>query len=237
MTEEDQEQGNRHVPEEQLMRELQEWEDKQESPPTLFDVVKTRNANLAGAYVLRGLRAAGKEAVRGRHRVFHLRNLAYAAFGDPQTAEDFLREFNPTIGRTPLQAAVASPDGMIDAIKALPDYVRAIGTHCLGVIANLWTLTESEQAQLFSCSEMDLATWKRLPWHLPDEAFEKIALLLAITKALRVLLPSDAARTWVRRSNNAPILEGLTALELMIRDGEGGIRLVRDYLEAEIWSV
>lgn len=224
------------VPEEQLLRELREWEAGQVKPATLFDVVRSNNINLTAAFILRGFRSAAKEALREKDRVLKLRNLAYAAFGDPQTALDFLEAYHPELGRTPLQAAASSPDGMVDAIKVLPDYVRAIGTHCLSVITRLWDLTESEQAQLLRCSETDLTTWKRLPWRLPDEAFEKIALLLAITKALRVLLPSDAARTWIRRPNNAPIFQAQTALELMIRDGESGIRLVRDYLEAEIWS-
>jgi hypothetical protein len=96
------------VPEEQLMRELQKWEAGLSSPPTLFDVVRTRRSDLLGAYVLRGFRAAAVGAVDSRRRVSLLRGLAGAVFQDPERVEAFLRASHPALGRTPLQAAVAS---------------------------------------------------------------------------------------------------------------------------------
>jgi hypothetical protein len=67
---------------------------------------------------------------------------------------------------------------------------------------------------------------------------ERVSLLLAILKAPTTLLSTDGATLGlVKAPNEAPLFGGLTALDVMIRDGVSGIRLVRDYLEAQIWSV
>lgn len=62
---------------------------------------------------------------------------------------------------------------------------------------------------------------------------ERISHILAIYRALRTLLPSDAqANAWVKRPNQAPLFEGRSALEVM-QQGLGGLRAVRDYLCAQ----
>jgi hypothetical protein len=225
-------------PGEQLLCELQEWEAAQSSPPTLFDVVRTGNANLTAAFLARGFQAAARKAVRGSERVFELRNLAHAAIVDPDAAEVFLRSYHLELRRTPLEAAVESSDGFVDGIKALPPHVRSVALRLCDLIAGKWKLTGDERWALFDCTPDEFGSWTAEPSATPDELVERVSLLLAINKALATLLPSDShAFSWVKKPNSAPIFGGLTALDIMIRDGVSGIRLVRDYLEAEIWSV
>lgn len=58
-----------HIPEDQLLRKLETWEASLPSPPSMQDVLGSGDAQLIGAYVLRGFRAAAAEAVRQRLEV------------------------------------------------------------------------------------------------------------------------------------------------------------------------
>jgi hypothetical protein len=227
-----------HIPEEQLLQGLDEWLEQQSTPPTIFDVVKSGNANVMAGFTLRAFRSAAREAVRQQGRVFNLRNLAYAAFNDPGAGEDFLRTRTGSLGFTPLEAAVSSSDGYAAAFGSLPPHVRAVALNLIARICLKWSLTEKEKAQLLGCSESVLQGWHDDPSSLPGEIVERIGLLHASYKALGTLLPKEeAANSWIKRPHHAPLFGGLSAFEIMVRDGTTGIRLVRDYLEAQVWSV
>ncbi len=100
---------------------LQAWEAEQPTPPTLFDVLATRNINLLGAYVLRAFRSAAAIAVEQRERVARVRRLVIEAFGgDTNRAEAFLRHPNVDLGGAqPLELAVQSDAGAEKVISAV----------------------------------------------------------------------------------------------------------------------
>lgn len=226
------------IPEEQLFRELDEWLEQQSTAPTIFDVVKAGNVNVMAGFTLRAFRSAAREAVRQRDRVFNLRNLAYAAFGDPGAGENFLRTPNCSLGFTPLEAAVSSSDGYAAAFGSLPPHVRSVALNLFDLIGQKWSLSQEEKAQLLGCSEQVLQGWHDDPASLPGEIVERIGLLHISYKALGTLLPKEeTANSWIKRPHHAPLFGGFSAFEVMTRDGAKGIRFVRDYLQAEIWSV
>lgn len=108
----------------------------------------------------------------------------------------------------------------------------------LELLAGAWQLAPSEVSALIGAPEAELARWLREPSTIPDAAVERISLLLTIYRALGTLFSGqEPALTWVKRAHNWEPLEGRTALGFMISEGLPGIRLVRDYLEAQIWSV
>jgi hypothetical protein len=106
------------------------------------------------------------------------------------------------------------------------------------LIEKAWHLDEVEAAALLGCNVEEFSRWRSDADTMPDEVVLRISLLLAIHRALGVLLPrKETPHPWVKAHNSWHRLYGLTALDYMIAEGLPGIRKVRDYLEAEIWSV
>lgn len=71
---------------------------------------------------------------------------------------------------------------------------------------------------------------------VPIAVVERVAVLLDIFKAINVLLPVRArADEWIRRPSNGRLFGGRQPLERMI-ESLAGMRLVRQYLRAEIHS-
>jgi hypothetical protein len=105
------------------------------------------------------------------------------------------------------------------------------------LLERTWSLDEAEAAGLLGSSKKQLARWRTDPSVIPRVVVERISLLLTIYKALGTLFSGqEPAETWVKRPNSWPRLGGGTALNFMIVEGVVGIRLVRDYLEAQIWG-
>ena len=107
-------------------------------------------------------------------------------------------------------------------------------------LARIWALDELKQLQLLGLSDPNEMSRlrKEPPEALHHEVLERLAMLLDIFQALRTLLPqADAADTWIKRPNEAPLLGGRTALDLMVEGGLASIRDVRAYLWAQVWSV
>jgi hypothetical protein len=91
---------------------------------------------------------------------------------------------------------------------------------------------------LLGCNVEEMNRWRSDAGTMPDEVVLRISLLLAVHRALVVLLPrEETPNPWVKAQTWWHGLYGVTALDYMIAEGLPGIRQVRDYLEAEIWSV
>ncbi len=102
-------------------------------------------------------------------------------------------------------------------------------------IAKVWKLSTEEQLRLLGLGSRrsTLFHWKKHGGVLTMDTLERISFLLGIYKALRILLPSeDAAHSWVKRPNTAPLFGGKPALERM-QKGIGDLFLVRQYLDAQ----
>jgi uncharacterized protein (DUF2384 family) len=103
-------------------------------------------------------------------------------------------------------------------------------------IANAWKLANKEQITLLG--NPPRSTYFR--WRqtkdvvLPKDTLERISYIFGIYSALQVLLPkAEAADTWIKKPNAAPIFGGRSALERMLSGQVGDLYLVRQYLDAQ----
>jgi hypothetical protein len=104
-------------------------------------------------------------------------------------------------------------------------------------IAESWALTPAEARVLLgSLPESTFYKYQKAPGsaHLSHDTLARISHLLAIFKAINVLLPrAESADAWVRRPNDAPLFKGRSALEYMLGGEFEDIAAVRRYLDAE----
>jgi hypothetical protein len=103
-------------------------------------------------------------------------------------------------------------------------------------IARLWGLkNEEEQILLGNPPRSTFYKWKKeKQGHLSQDTLERISYLLGIYKALQILLPSEqAANEWPRKPNNAPLFNGQSALERMLKGKVIDLADVRRFLDAE----
>lgn len=103
-------------------------------------------------------------------------------------------------------------------------------------IANAWKLTQADARVLLgSPPESTYYRWKA--GHVGTvsrDLLERISYVLGIYKALQLLIPApDAADTWIRRANDAPLFNGQSALSLMLSGRVADLFLVRQYLDAQ----
>jgi uncharacterized protein (DUF2384 family) len=103
-------------------------------------------------------------------------------------------------------------------------------------IASLWGLSAGEQRTLLgSIPESTYFKYLKNPHaaRLSRDTLERISHVLGIFKSLNVLLPRhEAADTWIRRPNNAPLFKGRTALEYLLSGRFEDLVAVRHYLDA-----
>jgi hypothetical protein len=70
---------------------------------------------------------------------------------------------------------------------------------------------------------------------LSPDTVERLSHVLNIYKCLRIVFTNDEeSHQWVRKSNQAPFLNGLSALEFMTKNGYvADVFQVRRYLDAQ----
>jgi hypothetical protein len=69
---------------------------------------------------------------------------------------------------------------------------------------------------------------------LPRDTLERISYVIGIFGALQLLLPNrQAADSWIRRPNRAPLFGGRSALERMLSGQVGDLFVVRQFLDAQ----
>ncbi|MEA2913448.1 MAG: hypothetical protein QOJ15_5529 [Bradyrhizobium sp.] len=103
-------------------------------------------------------------------------------------------------------------------------------------IAELWGLASDEQMKLLGLtSRSTFFNWRRDPnVSLSKDTLERVSYILGIYKALTILLSNDTAvDAWVKRSNNAPIFGGRSALDRMLSGQVADLFVVRQYLDAQ----
>jgi len=100
-------------------------------------------------------------------------------------------------------------------------------------IAELWRLSTDEQINLLgSPARSTFFKWKKDGGAIPPDTQERISHILAIFKALEILIPdTDAADSWVRRDNE--YFGGQSALHVMLGGQVVDIYRVRQYLDAQ----
>ncbi len=100
-------------------------------------------------------------------------------------------------------------------------------------LAELWQLSTEDQLLLLgSPGRSTFFKWKKEGGSIPRDTVERISHLLAIHKALEILLPDTrAADSWVRRENG--FFNGQSALEVMRGGQVIDIYRVRQYVDAQ----
>lgn len=103
-------------------------------------------------------------------------------------------------------------------------------------IAEQWELTAQQRQRLLGLKPSTYFKHQRNPnsAHLSPDTLERISYILGIFKALRILLPrKDAATSWIRNKNSAPVFNGHAPLDLMLAGKVSDLYLVRRYLDGE----
>lgn len=100
-------------------------------------------------------------------------------------------------------------------------------------LAELWQLSTEDQLLLLgSPGRSTFFKWKKEGGSIPRDTVERVSHLLAIHKALEILLPdAGAADGWVRRPNQA--FKGQSALDVMRGGQVMDIFRVRQYVDAQ----
>jgi hypothetical protein len=103
-------------------------------------------------------------------------------------------------------------------------------------IADKWSLNVEEQMTVLGLeARSTYFKWKRdLDGSLPKDTLERISYILGIYKSLQILLPdNEAADTWIKRPNDAPLFEGKPALKRLLSGQVGDLYIVRQYLDGQ----
>lgn len=103
-------------------------------------------------------------------------------------------------------------------------------------IAEAWELSTAEAMTLLGLrSRSTFHVWKDgRAGALSRDTVERISYVLGIYKALRILLPSDAAAdAWIRKPNAAPLFGGRSALDRLMSGNVADLYEVRRYLDAQ----
>lgn len=100
-------------------------------------------------------------------------------------------------------------------------------------LALLWNISTNEQLRLLgSPARSTFFKWKKEGGALPRDVEERISHLLAVYKALQILLPTtSSADVWIKKPN--AYFKDQSALEVMLGGNVVDIYRVRQYLDAQ----
>jgi len=102
-------------------------------------------------------------------------------------------------------------------------------------ITHQWGLNSEQERSLLGIPKATFYRWKQsLDGSLSPDTLERISYILGIYKALRILLPNEkAANTWIHKPNSAPLFNGKSALDKLMKGQVVDLADVRRYLDAE----
>jgi hypothetical protein len=103
-------------------------------------------------------------------------------------------------------------------------------------IAERWELSTEEQIKLLgSPPRSTFFKWKKEGAHLSFDTKERLSHVLNIYKCLRILFTDETiSHRWLRKTNRAPFLNGVSAVEFMTANGYvADLFKVRSYLDAQ----
>lgn len=112
---------------------------------------------------------------------------------------------------------------------------NAIALKAFFNITHKWNLTSEQERILLGTSTPTFYRWKKdKNGSLTKDTLERISYILGIYKALRILLPSEeAANSWIKKPNKAPLFNGKSALDKLLVGRVIDLADVRRYLDAE----
>ena len=103
-------------------------------------------------------------------------------------------------------------------------------------IAAAWNLTDEDAQHILGCPRTTYYRWKRNPStaRLSHDTLERLSYVFGIYKDLQILLPKpEAADTWIKRRNTAPLFGGRSPLERLQAGQVADLFVVRQYLDAQ----
>ncbi|MGI4795319.1 MAG: MbcA/ParS/Xre antitoxin family protein [Janthinobacterium lividum] len=108
-----------------------------------------------------------------------------------------------------------------------------IAMHAFQALAEAWQLSTDDQVKLLGTpGRSTFFKWKKDGGSIPRDTQERISHLLAIYKALQIIVPDPArADSWVKAPNQ--FFAGRTALEVMLEGQFVDIVSVRQYVDAQ----
>ena len=121
----------------------------------------------------------------------------------------------------------------------VPDSVEQDASAALRTFFNIaekWELTIEQQMKLLgSPPRSTFFKWKKEGGHISADTLERLSHLQSIYKCLRIVFTEDdLSHQWVKKSNQAPFLNGVSAVEFMTNHGlVADIFKVRAYLDSQ----
>ena len=108
-------------------------------------------------------------------------------------------------------------------------------------IAHAWDLDVEQAMTLLGLgSRSTYFKWKKQPEsaNLNADKLERLSYVFGIYKALQVLLPNPvSADRWIKLPNAAPLFQGKSALDRMLKGRVADLYVVRQYLDGQRgWS-
>ncbi|CAN5375136.1 MbcA/ParS/Xre antitoxin family protein [soil metagenome] len=122
------------------------------------------------------------------------------------------------------------------AIKHIhPISKNTVALKAFFAITHKWNLSSDQERILLGIPKATFYRWKQqLDGVLSADTLERISYILGIYKALRILLPNeDAANNWIHKANFAPLFNGKSALDKLMKGHVIDLADVRRYLDAE----
>lgn len=118
-----------------------------------------------------------------------------------------------------------------------PNDLAAAGLRTFFRIAERWHLSEPQQVAILGLEGPEqLSDLKATnPPPISRDTLERISYVFGIFKAINTLLPvPERADGWIRAANSEPLFGGWTPLDRMTTGNECDLRVVRQYLDAEL---
>lgn len=120
--------------------------------------------------------------------------------------------------------------------SASPLHVKknSVALKAFFAITQKWELSSEQERILLGIPKATLYRWKQqLDGALTADNLERISYILGIYKALRILLPNEnAANQWIHKANSAPLFNGQSALDKLMKGRVIDLADVRRYLDA-----
>lgn len=122
-------------------------------------------------------------------------------------------------------------------VVAKPGDVSGAALRTFFRIAGAWGLSAKEQVRVLgNPPKSTFYRWKQNPSAvvLSQDTLERLSYIFGIYSALQVLLPRpEAADSWLKKPNAAPLFGGNSALERMLSGRVADLYVVRQYLDAQ----
>ena len=112
--------------------------------------------------------------------------------------------------------------------------VQTVALKAFGNIADAWSLTVREAAEL---ADMSDSTWKRarkpgFAGDLTRDQLLRLSALVGLYKSLELYFDPPLSREWIKLPNRGPDFSGRCPIDAMIDGGLPKILRVRTYLDA-----